>query len=226
MRSVFAGVFLVAVALHAQTDTRERMEKAIERQRKALAGMAESIATQRRSVARQPSREPSRGFEATPAGNPGCAALPSGRIDRLVDDAARNTSVAPQLIRAVMLQESAFRPCALSGKGAMGLMQLEPETAQDMGVGDPFDPAANVLGGARLLKLLLDRYGGDLSLTLGAYNAGTSKVDAAMGVPLIPETIDYVNRILTRLSEEKDVQSPRDSAPSISLRLTGSDGGE
>jgi soluble lytic murein transglycosylase-like protein len=152
-----------------------------------------------------------------------CDPLPPGQIDELVSDAAQSTSVAPELIRSVMRQESGFRPCAVSAKGALGLMQLVPATANELGVTDAFDPEANVLGGARLLKLLLDRYGGDLSLTLSAYNAGTRKVDAAMSVPMIPETIDYVSRILSRLA---DSQSVRDNAPDISLRLMGSDGGK
>lgn len=88
----------------------------------------------------------------------------------------------------------------------MGLMQLMPSTAGDLGVTDAFDPAANVLGGARLLKQLMDRYGGDLSLTLGAYNAGSGKVDAAGGIPMIPETMDYVSRILSRLSGAHSAQ--------------------
>jgi soluble lytic murein transglycosylase-like protein len=213
--------------------------------------MEESIAHQRRSIARQPWHPQSRDFLASPsaidftppADAPRCDALPPGRIDLLVNEAAESASVAPELIRSVMWQESGFRPCAFSARGAMGLMQLEPETAEHLGVKDVFDPAANVLGGARLLKQLLDRYGGDLSLTLSAYNAGTRKVDAAMSVPLIPETIDYVNRILARLSpanlppapaeepkiagvEERDGQSSRDRAPDINLRLTGSDGGK
>jgi hypothetical protein len=118
-------------------------------------------------------------------------------------------------------------------------MQLLPATAADLGVKDPFEPEANVVGGATLLKQLMDRYGGDLSLTLGAYNAGPGKVDAAMGVPMIPETLDYVSRILSRLSsahspqpatisglDETSGQSALDSAPEISMRLIGIDGGK
>ena len=131
-----------------------------------------------------------------------------------------------------MRQESAFKPCAVSAKGAMGLMQLIPGTAAGLGVKDPFDPEQNVLGGAKLLKQLMDRYSGDLSMTLSAYNAGTRPVDAADGVPMIPETIDYVSRILARLSASgvntpfANPQSVRDSAPDTSLRITGSDWGK
>jgi soluble lytic murein transglycosylase-like protein len=262
-RWLFAGIFIAAVAhpagvaLSAQTQpalsqsadvARLRTEKAVGRQRRALEGMAESIASQRRSVERQTRYWQSRNVFAlppvirfTPAEAVPCDALPAARIDALVNGAARSTSVAPELIRSVMWQESGFRPCAVSAKGAMGLMQLVPGTASDLGVTDVFNLEANVLGGARLLKQLLDHYGGDLRLTLSAYNAGAGKVDALMSVPTIPETIDYVNRILSRLSsanllqpanqpekaataEETDGQSALDSAPDISLRLTGSEG--
>jgi soluble lytic murein transglycosylase-like protein len=81
----------------------------------------------------------------------------------------------------------------------MGLMQLMPETAAQFGIQDPFDAASNLDGGARFLKQLLTRYGGDVPKALGAYNAGPSKVDAASAVPAIPETMDYVRRILAAL---------------------------
>jgi soluble lytic murein transglycosylase-like protein len=78
-------------------------------------------------------------------------------------------------------------------------MQLMPATASQFGVPNPFDPADNVEGGARFLKQLMVRYGGDLTLALGAYNAGPAKVDAAAGIPNIPETQDYVKQILGAL---------------------------
>jgi len=78
-------------------------------------------------------------------------------------------------------------------------MQLMPATAMDLGVRNPFDPAENLAGGAALLKQLMTRYSGDLNRVLGAYNAGPSRVDAADGVPAIPETISYVDKILGKL---------------------------
>jgi len=81
----------------------------------------------------------------------------------------------------------------------MGLMQLMPDTASQFGVPNPFDPAGNVEAGASFLKQLLLHYGGDLTLALGAYNAGPAKVDAAAGVPKIPETQEYIRRILSTL---------------------------
>ena len=96
----------------------------------------------------------------------------------------------------VMLQESGFRPCAVSTAGAAGLMQIMPETADDLGLQDPFDPAANVDAGARYLKQMLDRYHGNTALALAAYNAGPGRTDKSNGIPQIAETVGYVSRIL------------------------------
>jgi soluble lytic murein transglycosylase-like protein len=81
----------------------------------------------------------------------------------------------------------------------MGLMQLMPATAEQFGIQDPFDAASNLDAGARFLKQLLNKYGGDLPKALGAYNAGPSKVDSAGSVPAIPETMEYVRQILAAL---------------------------
>ena len=104
------------------------------------------------------------------------------------------------LLRAVISTESAFVPCAISDKGAMGLMQLMPGTATAMGVSNPMDPDDNLRGGVRYLGQLLERYGGDLRLALGAYNAGPALVDRYGAVPPIPETQNYVREILNKLS--------------------------
>src|SRR5207249_3942333 len=90
-----------------------------------------------------------------------CEPLSELEINPLIDDAARKEGLSRELLHAVMRQESAFRPCAVSAKGALGLMQLMPATANDLGVRDAFDPGENVEGGARLLRQLMDRYGGD-----------------------------------------------------------------
>jgi soluble lytic murein transglycosylase-like protein len=130
-----------------------------------------------------------------------CPALEDDEIAKLTEDAAQKNSISAELLAAVMRQESGFHPCAVSTAGAMGLMQLMPDTAQSLGVADPFAPDQNVEGGARLLKQLLDRYHGDRRLALSAYNAGASRVDQADGVPDIPETQEYVRRILEALGE-------------------------
>jgi soluble lytic murein transglycosylase-like protein len=128
-----------------------------------------------------------------------CDALPTDQVNTLIDDAASRESLDRELLRGVMRQESAFKPCAVSSAGAQGLMQLMPATALQFGVINPFDPIQNVDGGAKLLKQLLNRYNGDLGKALGAYNAGPSRVDAADGIPQIPETVDYVKQVLSFL---------------------------
>ena len=130
---------------------------------------------------------------------PPCEPLPAPELDKLIDRSSKQEGVKPELIRAVMSQESGFRPCAVSPKGAQGLMQLMPATAVELGVGDPFDPKQNVEAGTRLLKQLLAKYNGDVSLALSAYNAGSGRVDKEGGVPAIPETLNYVLQILAKL---------------------------
>jgi soluble lytic murein transglycosylase-like protein len=109
--------------------------------------------------------------------------------------------VDPELIRAVINQESGSRPCAVSEVGAQGLMQLMPATASELGVQNAFDPKQNVDAGAKLLKQLLAKYNGDISLALSAYNAGESRVDREGAVPPISETINYVFSILSQLAK-------------------------
>lgn len=125
--------------------------------------------------------------------------MDSAELGELVDQAAEEADVEPDLLRGVIQQESAARPCAISPKGAMGLMQLMPSTAFQLGVADAFDPKQNVDGGARLLKQLLTLYGGDLTLALAAFNAGSGKVNEAGGVPDFPETLQYVRKVLAQL---------------------------
>ena len=118
-----------------------------------------------------------------------------GRLDRIVRDAAARHQVDPALVKAVISTESGWNPQAVSRKGAVGLMQLIPGTAQRFGVGNPYDPAQNVEGGTTYLKALLDRYNGDLSKSLAAYNAGEHAVDANRGVPPYWETQRYVQKV-------------------------------
>jgi soluble lytic murein transglycosylase-like protein len=134
-----------------------------------------------------------------PFSQPPCDPLPKAELDKLVEEGAQTQGVKPELIRAVIEEESGGRPCAVSWKGAQGLMQLMPETSQEFGVKDPFDPRQNVETGTKLLKQLLTRYKDDVSLALAAYNAGAGRVDQDGAVPKIPETQKYVTDIQSKL---------------------------
>ncbi len=130
-----------------------------------------------------------------------CEPMSPGRLDQMVAGSSRNNNLPANLLKALIDQESGRYPCAISPAGALGLMQLMPATAAYFNVDDPFDPQKNVSGGAQYLRMLLDRYGGDLRLALGAYNAGPSRVDSAGDLPNIPETRSYVEGILNKLNQ-------------------------
>ena len=112
----------------------------------------------------------------------------------LADAAADKYGVPRKLVRSVIAAESGFRPNAVSPKGAIGLMQLMPPTAQELGA-DPHDPAQNVDAGTRYLRDLLLKYDGRLWHALAAYNAGTGAVKKYQGIPPYAETIQYINRV-------------------------------
>jgi hypothetical protein len=116
-------------------------------------------------------------------------------VEKMVREAADRHHVDPALVRAVIETESNWNPGAVSRKGALGLMQLIPTTAQRFGVNDVFNPKQNVEAGVRYLRTLLERYNGNLDLALAAYNAGEGAVDRAHGVPAYRETRNYVQRV-------------------------------
>jgi membrane-bound lytic murein transglycosylase MltF len=118
------------------------------------------------------------------------------RYDAHIREAAELYQLPESFIRAIVLVESNFFPDAISEDGAMGLMQLMPETAQHMGVLNAFDPRQNVLGGTRYLRVLANRFNGDLVLTVAAYNAGEGAIDKYRGVPPYAETRRYVRNVL------------------------------
>lgn len=116
-------------------------------------------------------------------------------VEKLVREAADRHRVDPALVRAVIETESNWNPKAYSHKGAGGLMQLIPTTAQRYGAYDVFDPQQNIDAGVKYLRTLLERYHGNLDLALAAYNAGEGAVDRAHGVPSFRETRDYVQKV-------------------------------
>jgi soluble lytic murein transglycosylase-like protein len=172
------------------------------------AAMAESLAKQRMSVQRQAESVraamgqqtiPDSWVRLRPPLDADCGAIPQVELARMIDDAAEKHGIDSGVIREVARQESGFHPCAISSKGAEGLMQLMPSTQIQFQVSNPFDAKQSIDAGSKLLKDLLDRYHGDLSLALSAYNAGATTVDRAGGIPEIPETKNYVMDVLTRL---------------------------
>lgn len=127
--------------------------------------------------------------------SPGRDAKTIADFDRLIARAARRHGLPPALVKAVVRAESNFQPHALSNKGAQGLMQLMPATADDLGVADPFRAEDNVFGGTRYLRSMHDRFG-NWELALAAYNAGPGAVDRFGGIPPYAETQEYVERVL------------------------------
>jgi len=194
---------MAAAAATAQTpDSIARQRAAIERQR---------------ASARQQVRAPSQsaGFftvpwdeplprsavvaSAAPEGEAECEPVPQDQIEPMVREAAEREGLTPNLLRAVIEKESSYLPCAVSSAGAEGLMQLMPDTAAGLGVQNPFDARQNVDGGAKYLKQMIDRYGGNLLLGLAAYNAGPGRADNAGAFPLPAETTSYISDILQKL---------------------------
>jgi soluble lytic murein transglycosylase-like protein len=161
-----------------------------------------SIAKQRASVRRQEAAVAARhsAFFTTTAPEIACERIPATKVSQILDDGARQSGLDVSLVRAVVPKESHFDSCATSVKGAQGLMQLMPSAQMQFGVTDAYDPRQNIGAGTKLLKQLLELYGGDLSRALGAYNAGPAQVEKWGGVPPIPETRQYVEDILTDLS--------------------------
>src|SRR5262245_17350723 len=133
------------------------------------------------------------------------ASEPQARIHALIDSIASNHGVDPALVKAIVKTESNFDRWAVSSKGALGLMQLIPDTGARFGVRDFFDPSQNIEGGVRYMKFLLEKFKGNIDLSLAAYNAGENLVERLGRIPSIPETRDYVRKV--RLNYGKS--SPR-----------------
>lgn len=132
----------------------------------------------------------------------------TGAYAKTLQQVASAYDISPRLLETLIWQESRGNPAAVSRAGAVGLTQLMPATARQLGV-DPRDPSQNIAGGAAYLRQQLNRFNGDIEKALAAYNAGPGRVSAAGGVPAIPETKAYVRSIVTKLSANLTVQGAR-----------------
>jgi len=124
-------------------------------------------------------------------------------IEDAIQQAQKQTGIDQDLLRAIIKAESNGNPKAISKAGAIGLMQIMPETARELGIKDAFDPQENVLGGAKYLKKLLKIFGNNLELALAAYNAGPGNVKKFGGVPPYQETTEYIKRVKKYFESEK-----------------------
>lgn len=125
---------------------------------------------------------------------------------QIIKDASKKYNISESLIKAVIKQESAFNPKAVSKAGAKGLMQLMPKTAQFYGVTNVFNPKQNIFAGTKHLKGLMNHFNGSLPLSLAAYNAGANRVIKAKGIPNIRETKNYVKKVIDNYQKIKDLK--------------------
>jgi hypothetical protein len=139
-------------------------------------------------------------------------ATKSSSYDAIIEKYANHYSLDPSLIRSIIATESGFNPRAVSPKGARGLMQLMPATAERLGVSNSFDPEQNIHGGVKHFRSLMDNFNNNLTLSLAAYNAGENLVQRLGRVPEIKETRNYIQSVTSRL-EKKDEDTPTEVAP-------------
>lgn len=126
-------------------------------------------------------------------------------LEEIFSEAAQKYNVPKNLIKAIAKAESDFRPNATSGAGAQGIMQLMPATARELGVTDSYDPYQNIMGGTKYISQMLDKYDGNVSLALAAYNAGSNNVAKYGGIPPFEETQNYVAKVTRFMNEGIDV---------------------
>jgi soluble lytic murein transglycosylase-like protein len=192
---IAVGVLVAGAGLLSASSARAQITSYVDSSGKTIYVNGDSPEPRRGSTISSPSAASSALPSPSDLANGSALARPSDRLDKIVQEAASRHQMDPALIKAVISTESGWNPLAISRKGAVGLMQLEPGTAQRFGVSNPFDPVQNVEGGTTYLKTLLDRYNGDLSKSLAAYNAGEHAVDQSGGIPAYPETRHYVQKV-------------------------------
>ncbi len=129
-------------------------------------------------------------------------------LEEIYTEASQTYGVSIDLLKAMTKQESNFNPNATSRSGAQGLMQLMPGTAASLGVTNSYDPYQNIMGGAQYIRKMLDKYDGNVSLALAAYNAGSNNVDKYGGIPPFAETQNYVAKITQYLAEGVEIPNP------------------
>jgi soluble lytic murein transglycosylase-like protein len=191
----FAAVGFVVMALTAQPATAQIAKVTDDSGRRFFVNAEPVVQTKltparSRNAIYMPSEQSFTGRNDRPA-----VSIDRDGVERIVREAADRHNVDPALVRAVIETESGWNPSAVSRKGAIGLMQLMPTTAQRFGVSDYYTPQQNVEAGVKYLKTLLERYDGNLDLALAAYNAGEGAVDRAHGIPRYRETRDYVQKV-------------------------------
>ncbi len=207
---VICGILYVpAFGQQPQAAARDAMQAASEKQRAAIEAQKQASKTQREVVrAQSASAGAAAIFDVLP-GEIICEPLEPSAVEPMIEAAAKTENVDRELVEAVVAQESGYKACAVSPKGALGLMQLMPATAAELNVEDAFDPRQNIDAGVKFLKQLIERYRGDVSLALAAYNAGPSAIDEAGGIPDIAETQDYVAAILSKLARDPTPQKSK-----------------
>ena len=205
MRLICVLCSFVLIGRAAEPDhsvARAAQEASAEKQRASARAQEAAIAARSPSTFFTPPAPP-------PPPEPDCAPPAEAEIRQVVDAGARRSGLDINLVRAVVRRESGFNPCAISVKGAQGLMQLMLSVQTEFGVTNPYDPGQNVSAGTRLLKQLLNQFAGDLPRALSAYNSGAASVERWGGVPPFPETMSYVSGILEELSPKQGIATER-----------------
>lgn len=190
-------------AVKLDTKPQERPLSSLERQRRSIERQMEAI---RKNYASNLADSSAPLLSVLPAqGTADCPPVTADAVRPIIEREATRHKLDAKLIQAVIETESAYSPCAVSPVGALGLMQLMPATAESLQVSDPFDPSQNITAGTQFLKQMLERYGGDTAKALAAYNAGPARVDAAGGIPSIPETQEYVRKVMGKITPPRPV---------------------